>query len=122
MSKWTHTVHASGNLRNPGFATRLKTSDGEFHSHTDKGALFKFKSESDAKLFSSGMKHYAKDVYTDEPQSIHEGAMSFRELVESKSAAPGWMLKQDPALAKKIKDNIDAIKALRKPSKPTVEE
>lgn len=60
---YTHMVHVQGEMRSAGFKTRLKSTDGVFHKETDKGALFKFKNKEDAKLFSTGLKHYEKNAY-----------------------------------------------------------
>jgi len=61
---FTHMVHVQGNFDNPMLEKRLKHCDGDYHQESDKGSWYKFKNKSDAKLFSSSMKHYAKDIYT----------------------------------------------------------
>lgn len=97
--KYTHMVHASGNLKSSGFNMRLKTADGKFHKETDKGAFFKFQSKSDANLFSSGMKNYAKDVYTDAPQELNELSLDTVKSYSDKARTASVAHKKDPLKA-----------------------
>jgi hypothetical protein len=62
-SPFTHMVHVQGNFENPQLEKHLHRWDGDYHQETDKGSLYKFKSEQDASGFSKNLKHYAKDLY-----------------------------------------------------------
>lgn len=83
-----YLVHVSGKLNSPGFKTRLRTASGEFYQETNTGALFKFDNQADARLFCTGMRHYEKNAFCDEPQklSTDETMKKTRNLSEDNNA------------------------------------
>lgn len=67
-SSKSYIVHAEGKLKNKSFADALKYYKGTYAGASDKGAYFKFDSETAARAFVVNAHRNIKDVYADDPQ------------------------------------------------------